>query len=107
MNIAIIIAILLVLVGVSLWVSRIFMARAISSVIGTLREAGATTSATARTAEELNLRPRSKFREFHVVRDYRPYALQILMRSGVVELTEDGRLFLSEERLAMSRWSGE
>ena len=104
MNIVIIIGILLVLVGISLWLSRIFMARAIRSLIGTLREARATTSATARTAEELDLRPRSTLRDFHVLRDYRPYALQILMRAGVVEVTEDGKLFLSQERLAMSRW---
>ena len=105
MNALIIIGILILLVGTALWLSRILMAKAIRSLIGTLREAGATSSASARTAEELNLRPKSTLRDFRVLRDYGPYALQILIRAGVVEVTEDGKLFLSEERLAMSRWS--
>ena len=105
MNALIIIGILILLVGTALWLSRILMARAIRSLISSLREAGATTSANARTAEELNLRAKSTLRDFRVLRDYGPYALQILVRAGVVEVTEDGKLFLSEERLAMSRWS--
>jgi hypothetical protein len=32
-------------------------------------------------------------------RDYKPYALQILTRQGVLCQTEDGRLYLSEEKL--------
>jgi hypothetical protein len=107
LNFLIIIGILVLLVCVALWLSRVFMAKAIRSLIVALREAGATSSASARTAEELNLRPKSTIRDFRVVRDYGPYAFQILVRAGVVEVTEDGRLFLLEERLAMSRWSGQ
>jgi hypothetical protein len=32
-------------------------------------------------------------------RDYKPYALQILIKQGVLCQTEDGRLYLSEEKL--------
>jgi len=32
-------------------------------------------------------------------RDYKPYALQILTRQGVLCQTEDGKLYLSEEKL--------
>jgi len=105
LNALVIVGILVLLVCAALFLSRIYMARAIRSLIGALREAGATSGANAKTAEELNLRPKSTLRDFRVLRDYGPYALQILIRAGVVEVTEDGKLFLSEERLAMSRWS--
>lgn len=33
-------------------------------------------------------------------RDYKPQALDALMQIGVVKVTEDGKLYLSEEKLA-------
>jgi hypothetical protein len=33
-------------------------------------------------------------------RDYKPQALDALMQMGVVKVTEDGKLYLSEEKLA-------
>jgi hypothetical protein len=38
-------------------------------------------------------------------RDYKPYALTALMNAGVVKTTEDGKLYLSEEKLSASTLS--
>jgi len=33
------------------------------------------------------------------------YIVKMLIDKGIIQVTEDGRLFLSEEKLASSRWS--
>ena len=33
-------------------------------------------------------------------RDYKPHALTALMQVGIIQATEDGKLYLSEEKLA-------
>jgi hypothetical protein len=73
-------------------------------LIKSLREHEATNIATAKTAEELNLRIGSSFGKFNLLRDYSSYSLKMLVDEGVVQVTEDGKLFLSEETLALSRW---
>jgi hypothetical protein len=35
-------------------------------------------------------------------RDYKPYALTVMIRAGIVLQTEEGKFYLSEERLANS-----
>jgi hypothetical protein len=35
-----------------------------------------------------------------VVRDYKPQALQLLIKENIIQVTEGGRLFLSEQTLA-------
>ena len=35
-------------------------------------------------------------------RDYKPYALSTLMKADIVQATEEGRLYLSEDKLIAS-----
>ena len=34
------------------------------------------------------------------IRDFKPYALQILMKADVIHQTDGGRLYLSQDKLA-------
>jgi hypothetical protein len=37
-------------------------------------------------------------------RDYKPRALQLLISADIVQMTEDGKFYLDEESLSMTRW---
>jgi hypothetical protein len=54
----------------------------------------------ARTIDELGLKPPTFLEGMMRMRDFKPYALQILMKAEVVSQTDGGRLYLSQDRLA-------
>ncbi len=76
--------------------------RAIRQVIDIFREHNAVSAKNAKTIDELGLRPRGLMERMLRTRDYKPYALTALMNAGVVKTTEDGKLYLSEEKLSAS-----
>jgi hypothetical protein len=96
-----IILVLLLLLALAFMGSRFLMRRAITRVIYTFREFKAKDEASAMAQEAMGLKPRGLF-EFRGLRDYKPMALQLLMRYNIVRMTEDGRLYLSEETLAQT-----
>jgi hypothetical protein len=74
--------------------------RATRQVIRIFRRYNAVDSKSARTIDELGLRPPGVFQRMMRRRDYKPQALDALIRLGVVQATGEGRLYLSEARLA-------
>jgi hypothetical protein len=94
----ILILILLVLLVMSFFGSTFLMKRAMRQVVKIFRDGNALTAATARTEAELGFKRRGLL-EFKGLRDYKPSALQFLVRNNIVQVTEDARLFLSEENL--------
>ena len=68
-----------------------------------LRKGEALTSETAKTTEELGFR-KNVFLQMKIWRDFKPAALNLLMTANVVQITEDGRIYLSEENLAKTRF---
>ncbi len=84
----------------SLWRMR----RALEAVVRIFREEEALEEETAKNLEELGLTPQSFIERLYRVRDYRPYALQLLQGQEVVQETPEGRLYLSQEKLAQSRF---
>ncbi len=96
-----VILVLILLLVLAFMGSRLLMRRAVKRVVAIFREHQAKDEASALTQEALGLKPRGLF-EFRGLRDYKPMALQLLMRYNIVRVTEDGRLFLSEETLAQT-----
>ena len=92
---------IILLLAVAFLGSGLLLRRALKVVIRTFRENGALTPEKALTAESLNLLPKGLFRA-RGLRDYRPAALQYLMRYQIILATEDGRLYLSEDALFQS-----
>ncbi len=78
------------------------MKRAIPQVIRTFRERSATSARDARTIDELGLRPRSLVQGMFRGRDYRQYALEMLLKAEIVVMTEERKLYLSEDKLYSS-----
>jgi len=92
--------ILLAVFGMSLFIlPRFMLKRAMSQVLRVFRVHRSLSKESAKTVEELGLKPHSFMERFMKSRDYKPYALQILTRQGVLCQTEDGRLYLSEQKL--------
>ena len=92
------VVIVLALVVVPQWRLR----RAISQVIRVFQQHNAVGVKNARTSDELGLRPRTLTESMLRGRDFKPYALRALIKAEVIQMTEDGRLYLSEEKLISS-----
>jgi len=82
------------------------MRRAARQVIKIFRENNATDSKNARMIDDLGLRPAGALERMMRRRDYKPYALNALMKAEIVQATEDGKLYLSEEKLMESGLEG-
>ena len=103
MSSALFVIVIIILAVLGLFViPRFMMKRAISRVIGTFRQQYALDAKSARTLQELGLAPRGFMEGMFRGRDYRPYALNILQKGDIVVVTEDGRLYLSEDKLSAS-----
>jgi hypothetical protein len=96
----IIILFIIMLLVASFFIPRWLIRRAARHVIMIFREHNATDIKNARTIDELGLRPPGMLQRMGRRRDYKPYALNALMQAGVIQTTEDGKLYLSEARLA-------
>jgi hypothetical protein len=81
-------------------IPRWLIRRAARQVIKIFRAQNATESKNARTIDELGLRPLGVMERMMRRRDYKPQALDALVQMGVVKVTEDGKLYLSEEKLS-------
>jgi hypothetical protein len=80
-------------------IPRWLMRRAARQVIKIFREQNATDSKKARTIDELGLRPPGVLERMMRRRDYKPHALNALLQAGIVQVTKDGKLYLSEAKL--------
>lgn len=82
--------------------------RAIPTVIRIFRECDAVGRDNAKAIDELGLKPPKKgvIGMIFAPPDYRIDALGSLMEANIVQKTEDGKLHLSEENLAASKWKG-
>lgn len=81
-------------------VPRWLMGRAVRQVIWIFRKNDATDSKNARTIDELGLTPPGILERMMRRRDYKPHALDSLRQAGVIQETDEGKLYLSEEKLA-------
>ena len=99
-------AFLAVIIGVTLLaalvIPQLLLRRAVPQVISILREHGATSAATAVRADEVGLAAQSIWERALKRRDYKPKALMGLVQLGVVEISDDGGVYLDEAALAAS-----
>jgi hypothetical protein len=93
--------ILILLIAIAFVGTQFMMKRATRSVIRIFRENDALSPDKAMTIQDLRLAPRGLF-QVKAFRDYKPTALQFLMKNDIVVITDDGRVYLSEESLMRS-----
>jgi hypothetical protein len=101
--------VVIIVIGASilaiLMVPRLLTGRAIRSVVRIFRQNGAVTVNNAKSVDELGLKPLTLAERLLRTRDYKPYALRLLIDAGIVKADERGHLYLSEEELAESKWN--
>lgn len=99
---------LVVCFGLMIVVTTFLTKRAMGQVIRIMRYFGAIDPATAKTTTELGLNPPTLRDRLMRMRDYKPKALSFLANLKIINTTEDGRLYLSEDNLMSSdlvkRW---
>jgi len=106
MNDALVIILMIALVGLAILViPRWRIKRAIPQVIQMFRDNNAIGIKNAKAEEELGFKRRSLLDGVFMPRDYKPHALTTLIRMEIIQMTEDGKLYLSEEKLADSGFS--
>lgn len=103
MQTVIMIVVLLVLMVLALFVIPQWrVKRAVRNVIRIFRALNAIDSKTARSIEDLGLQPRGIMEGMLKGRDYKPHALKSMIDAGIVQVNEDRKLYLSEEKLLAS-----
>lgn len=102
-DILIIALIIIAIIAGMLGIPYLMMRRAVSSVIKVFQRNNAIDAKTAKTIDELGLSPRTMLQNMFRTRDYKPQALNFLIKGEIIQITEDGKLYLSEERLGASR----
>ena len=103
-----ILVILVVLGGVAaaLFISARMTKRAVGQVIAIFQKHNAIGIQQAKTVNELGLTPPNLMDRFTRMRDYKQNALSVLMKAEIVQTTEEGKLFISAEKLAELKSKG-
>jgi hypothetical protein len=97
---ALIIIAAIILIGLALLViPRWRIKRAIPQVIKMFREQNAVGIKNAKTEEELGFKQRTMLEGMFMPRDFKPHALTALIQAEIIQMTEDGKLYLSEDKL--------
>jgi hypothetical protein len=99
-DIGIIILLIILLLAGLFFIPRWLTRHAARQVIKIFRENSAIDSKSARTIHELGLNPPGMWERMGRRRDYKPRALSILREAEIIKTTADGRLYLSEDKLA-------
>ncbi len=76
------------------------MKRAVNQVVAIFERNNALDLRSAKTIDELGLGPPTFLEGMMRMRDFKPYALQLLMKADVVRHTDGGRLYLLQDKLA-------
>jgi uncharacterized protein YneF (UPF0154 family) len=103
MNDWVVIAILVIVLLLAMFIlPQFMMRRAIKAVLRIFREHHAIGPKNAKAVDELGLQQKGMIQRMMKPRDYKPRALQYLISQEIVQMTEDGKVYLLEEKLDAS-----
>ena len=103
-----ILVIFIVLGGIAaaLFISARMTKRGVGQVIAIFQKHNAIGIQQAKSVDELGLTPPNLMDRFTRMRDYKQNALGILVKADIVQTTEEGKLFISAQRLAELKSKG-
>ena len=105
-NAVFIVLILLFMLLVLFIVPQWRLKRAIHQMIRIFREQNAIGIDNSKMIDELGMRSPGMLERMLRARDYKQYALSALIKAEIIQTTEDGKLYLSEEKLFASGLGG-
>ena len=102
MNTTVLFILLIIILAIlGFWVlPRIRIKRAVNQVMAIFERNNALDARSAKTIDELGLRPPALLQSMMRIRDLKPYALQMLMQADLIRQTDGGRLYLLQDKLA-------
>ncbi len=93
-------------IGIALFLSARMTKRAVGQVIAIFQKCNAIGIQQAKTVNEMGLTPPNLMERFTRMRDYKQNALSILMKAEIVQATEEGKLFISAQKLTELKSKG-
>lgn len=103
-NVLFIVALVILFILVAIVLPQWLLLRTAPKVIRIFRERNAVGPKNAKTIAELGLKSKSMFERMFRMRDYKPRTLEFLMRVTIVEMTDEGKVYLDEDKLLQTRW---
>ncbi len=103
-DVLVLIALVLLGFGIWLFVPGWMVRRQIPTVIKMFRKANAIGMKQAKSAQELGLGQKGFMQRMFSRRDYKPKALDFLIQTNVVMITEDGKLYITDGSIAQATW---
>lgn len=94
----------IVLIVTVIGLPQLLIRRTIPDVIKIFKNHNAIGLKNAKTVEELGITSQTLVQRMWKPRDYKPRALQLLLNANIVQMTEDGKLYISEKNLAATKW---
>ena len=102
LNFLIIIAFIICFLAIILVVPTLLTRRAMNQVLRIFRHYGALDEGSAMTVEAMGLAPPTFAQRIMRPRDYKPRAIEFLKQLEVIQITSDGKIYLSREKLSAS-----
>jgi len=106
-SVVLIIILLFLALGGTLFVRSFLTKRAIFKVVKIFYQHNALGMKDAKTLNELGLERPDFVQRMMKPRDYKQYAIQILLKRGVIHVNQDGKLYMVEEELDQNLRSGQ
>ena len=97
-----ILILMIIVVGGGSYIRTFLTRRAMFKVIEIFYRHGALGASSAKTLQELGLERMDLLQRMTRPRDYKQNALQILIKESIINVIEDGRLYMVEEKLDQS-----
>ncbi len=94
-----ILILMIIVIGGGSYIRTFLTRRAMFKVIEIFYQHGALEASSAKTLQELGLERPDFLQRMTRPRDYKQNALQILIKEGIINVNEDGRLYMVEEKL--------
>ena len=101
-KVLLVIVLVIIAFGGGLYIRTFLTRRAIFRVVEIFYEHDALGRNGAKTPNELGLESPDFLQRMTRPRDYKQNALQILMREGIINVNEDGRVYMIEEKLGQN-----
>ncbi len=98
-EVLLIIVFIILAFGGGLYMRTFLTRKAMLRVIEIFYEHNALETNGARTVQELGLEGSDFLQRMTRPRDYRQNALQILIKEGIINVNEDGKLYMAEDKL--------
>lgn len=105
-DMVLVILVLVIVIVAAFVLPQLFTKQAIPSVIRIFRKHDALGISGSKTADKLGIKPQTMTQRMFKRSDYKPRALQLLISANIIQMTEDGKLYLSEENLVGTKWEG-